>query len=185
MSNDISGVSWHSVVIKNLQSEVKGDLFWERYLENLFTTKPVPYNIHLAVFIEPYLQFILEGKKTVESRFSAIRCAPYGRVGKGDIVVLKRSGGPIVGICQISITWSYKLDPNSWQTIKKDFMQKLCAEDPGFWKSREGASFATLMQIHHVRPVKPMEIQKRDRRGWVILQEASRMPFYHHGNESL
>jgi ASC-1-like (ASCH) protein len=50
------------------------------------------------VFIEPYLQFILDGQKTVESRFSANRSAPYQQVGKGDVVLLKRTGGPVMGV---------------------------------------------------------------------------------------
>ena len=33
--------------------------------------------IHLAVVNEPHFRFILQGKKTIESRFSMHRAAPY------------------------------------------------------------------------------------------------------------
>lgn len=123
--------------------------------------------------MEPFLQFMLDGSKTVESRFSAIRCAPYGRVEKGDVILLKRTGGPIVGLCQVTNRWFYQLDRASWQIIKDKFTKALCAEYPGFWKERESASFATLMRVHHIRAVAPIRFEKRDRRGWVVLCEAS------------
>ena len=39
-----------------------------------------------AAFWEPYLDLILTGQKTVESRFSRRRIAPYGCVAAGDVL---------------------------------------------------------------------------------------------------
>lgn len=159
-------------LIGDLLDTVKGDPFWEICLSQ-FTSQVYPsFTLHLAILVEPYLQFILEGKKTIESRFSIHRCPPYKRVNKGDIILLKRSSGPIVGICQVSNAWFYQLDPSSWKTIKEDFSLAICAQDPAFWKDREAASFATLIRINHVRAIDPIKYVKRDRRGWVILQPA-------------
>ena len=52
--------------------------------------------LHLAVLKEPYLEFILKGEKTVESRFSIRRRAPYKRVEKGDVVILKQQSGNVL-----------------------------------------------------------------------------------------
>jgi hypothetical protein len=90
--------SLNSLAIAYLKKEVGGDASWRRYLNHFDLEEPIPYGIHLAVFIEPYLQFILDGQKTVESRFSANRSAPYQQVGKGDVVLLKRTGGPVMGV---------------------------------------------------------------------------------------
>jgi len=160
-------------LVNQLRSAVQGDQFWESYLERLNSPDSVPITLHLAILVEPYLQFILDGTKTVESRFSTRRFAPYNRVEKGDIVLLKKSSGPIVGICQITHAWFYHLDPESWQTLKEDFAVAICAQDPNFWKEREAASFATLMRIQNVKSIEPIKFAKRDRRGWVILYENS------------
>src|SRR5215210_2794220 len=61
--------------------------------------------IHLAVFVEPFLDYVLDGSKTVESRFSVNRCAPFGKVSPGDMVLLKRAGGPVVGIARVRTVW--------------------------------------------------------------------------------
>jgi hypothetical protein len=122
--------------------------------------------------VEPFLTFLLEGTKTVESRFSANRCAPYDRVEKGDVILLKKSGGPVVGLCMVTYRWFYRLDASSWQTIRNEFTQALCAQDPHFWQDRCRASYATLMRVRHVRTITPINFEKRDRRGWVVLRDS-------------
>lgn len=158
----------------NLQLAVKDDPFWEDYLSPLIESAPLPFSLHLAVFIEPYLQFVLDGKKTIESRFSTRRFAPYNQVEKGDVILLKRSSGPILGICQVAYPWFYQLDPDSWTSIQKDFAEALCAQDPEFWKQRESASYATLIRIQRVKSIAPIKYAKRDRRGWVVLQDSAK-----------
>jgi len=78
-----------------------------------------------------------------------------------------------MGLCQVADAWFYQLDPTSWKTIQEEFAQAICAQDPIFWKDREHASFATLIRIKHVRSLMPIQYNKRDRRGWVILQDVN------------
>src|SRR5205814_748415 len=99
--------------------------------------------LHLAIFLEPYLTFILEGKKTVESRFSSVRCAPYDRVKGGDVILLKRAGGPITGLCCVNSAWFYEVDRNTLVEIRQKFSDQICPAESTFWTSREGTSFAT------------------------------------------
>ncbi|WP_322354277.1 ASCH domain-containing protein [Dehalococcoides sp.] len=143
--------------------------YWQERLGKFLLNGSNPNAIHLAIFVEPYLKFILEGKKTVESRFSSNRCAPYQKVQVGDILLLKRSSGPIVGLCEVSSVWFYKLDPESWENIKKEFAKDLCVQDPNFWENRKHALYATLMRIQNVLSIAPANISKYDRRGWVLL----------------
>jgi len=155
-------------LLNTISYAVKDDSYWN----NFFKTKSLDnfsFRIHLAIFVEPYLNYILQGKKTVESRFSLNRIAPYHKASKGDIIILKRSGGPIFGLCEISEVWSYDLDPKSWKHIRKEFTRSLCAQDPGFWNQRSHASYVTLMRIKNVIAIDPINWKKNDRRGWVIL----------------
>ncbi|KKQ35404.1 MAG: hypothetical protein US51_C0006G0001, partial [Microgenomates group bacterium GW2011_GWA2_37_6] len=52
---------------------------------------------HLAIFKGDGAEKILTGKKTIESRFSKNKIAPYGVVSAGDLVYMKLSGGAIIG----------------------------------------------------------------------------------------
>ena len=133
------------------------------------TSKKLAKSIHIAIFIQPYLQYILEGQKTIESRFSINRCAPYKMVDKGDIILLKKSGGPIFGVCRVDKVWFYKLTSNLLRLIKTEFGDAMCINDSKFWESKKKSKYATLIQINNVQIVDPVYIQKRDRRGWVTI----------------
>ena len=157
--------------IDELKERTRSHGFWGGYLESLSATGSTPYSVHLAVLLEPYLKFILEGSKTIESRFSKKRIAPYGVVEQGDVVLLKRSAAKSVsGLCIVRSVWCYQLDDESLQVIKKDFATGLRADSSSFWEERQSARFATLMRISEVYRLPPIEIPKRDRRGWVVLR---------------
>jgi hypothetical protein len=110
----------------------------------------------------------LDGKKTIESRFSVNRHAPFEQVQKGDVIILKRSSGPIVGMCKVADAWFYHLDPDSWSEIER-YASALCMDDSSFWKEKRGASYASLMRIESTVKLPHFEIEKLDPRGWVVL----------------
>lgn len=148
--------------------------YWRSRFSRAIAARQRAPAIHLAVFVQPYLEYLLDGRKTIESRFSAVRCAPFGRVADGDLILIKASGGPVVGVAEIGETWSYRLDPASWKMIRREFATALCAQDPTFWESRQHAAFATLLQVRRVQRLAPIPWRKRDRRGWVVLTKRDR-----------
>ena len=153
-----------------LKKAVSGNVKWEHRIEALSHL----YNsgnstLHIAIFIEPFLQFVLDGTKTLESRFSVNKQAPYLTLNRYDIVLVKRSGGPIVAISYVEDVWYYELDPSTWNTIKDDFSVPLCINNTSFWDQKSASQYATLMRLVDVFPISPIEYKKRDQRGWVIV----------------
>jgi hypothetical protein len=128
--------------------------------------------LHVAVMRQPYLAYLLEGRKTIESRFSVNRVCPFESVRVGDVLALKVQSGPLVGVALVEHAAFYELDPNVWQTLQRRFARPLCAEDPQFWADRSAARYATLMRVRDPRPIPPLAVAKRDRRGWVRLSGA-------------
>ncbi len=168
-------VTWEAKLVREVTHQVAGYDYWGGRLaglgdvDTLTKTDNLGAVVHLAILVEPYLSYILDGQKTVESRFSVNGCAPYRRVQKGDIIILKRAGGPVVGLCEVAQFWDYALEPHSWQEIRQQFTRALCAQDPEFWNDRQAAAFATLIRITHVTELAGVKCAKRDRRGWVVL----------------
>ena len=117
--------------------------------------------VHLAILCEPYLQWILQGKKTIESRFSVRQGLPYRRVSIGDILLLKRTSGPVVAYCSVEavIYATRKPEDLYWQLhqFSKD------------------TKYATLMRVHQVQHLDPIEVGRArgDRRPWIILRDSS------------
>ena len=160
---------WSSDLIEQTRVAVRGDPFWKEYLEVALKEGTGIRSIHLAVFIEPYLKFILKGEKTIESRFSSRLQPPYKRIHKGDIVLLKKSSSYVYGICRASDVWFYELEPKTWKDIKSKFSKAICPATSDFWAQRDHALFATLIRIRDVLKLNPISCRKKDRRGWVVL----------------
>ena len=161
--------TWSSSLLAKVEEHLTSCQYWEGHSGLVSPSGKRTSSIHLAVFVEPFLQFVLDGRKTVESRFSIHRRPPFGCVQSGDLVLVKESGGPVVALAEISEVWYYQLDHRAWEIIRTRFAKQLCVEDPEFWQSKSSSYFGTLMQIGRVEKLDPLVCSKRDRRGWVVL----------------
>ena len=160
---------WLDYLISGLERDLGDDWRWAEVIADLKLSSGVR-SVHMGVFIEPFLRYILDGSKTIESRFGSTRRVPYKSVHEGDIILLKKSGGPVCGVCKVDQVWCYELDPDSRRMIKQRYAEALCADDPNFWREKASASYVTLMAISDARSLGAMAIPKRDRRGWVMIK---------------
>lgn len=127
---------------------------------------------HLAIFPKDYIVKILNHEKTIESRFSKVKCAPYQQVKVGDIILLKEQSGPIQGQAKIKdVIYFSDLTPVRVMAIKSQYNDRLVA-DKKFWQIKKYARYATLMFLEEVKELPPQKYKKRDRRGWVVLENA-------------
>ena len=158
-----------SALIETVAGQLRRDDFWNSRFHNCDGAR----SFHLGVFVAPLLNFVLDGRKSVESRFSIHKCAPYHSVTAGDVVLIKESGGPVTAVAEVSNVWSYELDPQEIAAIKKRFGPLLCVDEQ-FWEEKADCLYATLMRFSSVRKIDPVICEKRDRRGWVVLQRQDR-----------
>src|SRR4051794_22968627 len=61
------------------------------------TPSPSESKRHIAVVDQPYLEMILNGIKTIDSRISIRAIAPFATIGPKDTILLKAKTGPVVG----------------------------------------------------------------------------------------
>jgi len=156
------------VEFNELLNQVDGHKFWLTYLSE--AVRPASrIGIHLAIFTEPFLSMVLSGEKTIESRFSRIRCAPYGEINSGDVILLKEVAGPISGLALARQIWCYDLGVEPIDRIRHRFGAGIRADD-AFWSSRASALYATLIELDAPASIEPLSCDKRDRRGWVSLR---------------
>jgi hypothetical protein len=176
MATDAMNAGWLKP-FEEIRKALVGDSVWGQVLGSPGSELP-SFGIHLAVFIEPFLGYVLDGSKTVESRFSVNRCAPFGKVKPGDAILLKEAGGPVVGIARVPLVWSYHLDEPSWRIIRTQFADALRVQDLEFWEQKRDAFYATLMSIDRVRSFKPIGWDKKDRRGWVVMRRVWQLSLF-------
>ena len=73
----------------------------------------------MAIFRQPYLDLILDGKKTIESRFSLDRRAPYNSVKNGDKIIMKEFWGLIKDGFTVNIVQYLKVKSDGNNTRKR------------------------------------------------------------------
>lgn len=128
-------------------------------------------NYHLAILKKPYLDLILEGRKTVESRFLKTRKEPFGQVRAGDVLFLKESSGPVCGKAVVSAVKSYEnLMPARMDELKRRYNYLICGDDE-YWKKKNDCGFGVLVWLCNAERIEPVWISKKDWRGWVVLTE--------------
>lgn len=125
--------------------------------------------VHLAVMVEPFLSYILDGKKSIESRFSKHAIAPFYQIEPDDLVLLKLTGGPVVGCFATSSVEFVALNEEERKRLRQHYSAAICA-DPDFWEARQDKRYATLVGVRDVQVLDPAPVAKSDRRGWVVLQ---------------
>lgn len=128
---------------------------------------------HLAIFTPPFLDLILEGRKTIDGRFSRVRCAPFGVVEEGDVVLMKERGGLVRGSFLVAKVESWEnLNPDKLKELEKRYSVSLSTGvDKLYWEKRHAARFVTLLYIAEPKRFEqPFPFPKRDRRGWVVLE---------------
>lgn len=126
---------------------------------------------HLAIFKKGVGGDILNGKKTIETRFSKAKIAPFNQISAGDLVYIKPVGKDIIGQFRVKKVIFYDgLDPWDVDKIKKDFGKEIAA-DEAYWQRKNTAKYGTLIFIGQVTPfiTAPLRFPKKDLRGWVVL----------------
>jgi len=128
-------------------------------------------NYHLVILKKPYLDAILNGTKTVESRFTITNRPPFGRISIGDKLFLKLSSGPVRATANVSKLKSFdNLTPKTIEELKKQFNQYILAANE-YWLNKLNSNFGVLIWLKDVKTIKPRTINKKDWRAWVLLTE--------------
>jgi hypothetical protein len=126
---------------------------------------------HLAIFRNEMGEAILSGEKTIESRFSVKKIAPFGVISAGDIVYIKPAGKDLIGQFRVrKVIFFDGLEKEDVLEIKKKYGPEILASEK-FWGESLLAKYGTLIFIgegeRYLTP--PLKISKKDARGWVVL----------------
>lgn len=124
--------------------------------------------IHLGIFSEPYLTYMLTGKKTIESRFSKNKILPYKQISKDDVVIVKKSSGNVVAYFTIKDVLFFDLNTTSIDDIKHKYNEQLCV-DKSFWTNKQNSNYATLIFIDKLIKLQPFSINKKGMQTWIKL----------------
>ncbi len=165
--------SWVPNLIQRLAASVQDDAFWSERIADCVRFGPAKASLHLAVFVEPFLSLLMAGTKMIESRFSQAPVPPFNLISPGDLVLLKRSGGEIVGVGHVGNVRYLRRSDSSWQDLRHTYERQLCATDDDFWVRVSDSWFASFIWFDQLKQLPAIDCSKQDRRGWVVIKHAT------------
>ena len=113
-----------------------------------------------------YLTYMLNGNKTIESRFSKNKIIPYNKITKDDIVIIKKSSGDVLGYFTIKDVLFFDLNTTSIEELKLKYNSQLCVDEI-FWNRKKDTKYATLIMIDRLIKLKPFHICKKGMQTWI------------------
>lgn len=107
---------------------------------------------HVAILLPRYINLILRGRKTVESRLTIRPLPPFAAVRTGDVIHFKASGGPYRGIARAGRVWCFdRLTPAAVVRLRQRFDRRVCGE-ADYWHAKRDSRYATFIELRDVRP---------------------------------
>ena len=125
--------------------------------------------VHLALMQGDFLAEIIAGTKLIESRLTKVRIAPVGQIKRGDLILFKQVGKKLMAVGTVSRAQSGKLDPATWDFIRAHAEE--IGVDDEYLSFKSDALYYALVWMTNVHQIPYQDINKKDRRSWVIISD--------------
>jgi hypothetical protein len=127
---------------------------------------------HVAI-VHPWVaQALLNGTKTIESRFSRDKRPPFGRIARGATIYFRIAGGGYAVKARVAgVRCLDELTPDLVEQIEADHREHIGGDD-AYWQAARGARCATLVHLAACQAVSrgpTLERHRGDRRAWFVL----------------
>lgn len=126
---------------------------------------------HIAILRQPFYDLIISGEKTIESRWSLNKIAPFDKVKKGDIIYLKKSGCQISAKAVVKEVKQFNLTPTIANQIFEKYGKQICSDK---FKNKEeylNKKYLTLIWLENVEKIPLMNSPKSHGAGWIVLEK--------------
>lgn len=120
---------------------------------------------HLAIMTPSrhFIEKILSGQKTIESRWYKHKIAPWNRIKSGDMVYFKDSGRKVTARARVAAVAQFELnDLTEGLRIAKTYQKEICLSDLAIkdtsWLT--GKNYVILVHLQNPEEVTPFSINK-------------------------
>ncbi|MBX2853123.1 MAG: hypothetical protein KTR15_15420 [Phycisphaeraceae bacterium] len=129
--------------------------------------------IHVAILKPGYIDAILEGRKTIESRLTKAMQPPHGRVEPGERLFFKASGGPFMATALAGGVQLFEdLQAGGLKCLRKRYNKQIGGDDT-YWELKKDSRLATLIELKQAEPIDVGPKYKvAYMKAWYVLDEA-------------
>ena len=116
---------------------------------------------HIAILKKSLrlLPKIVNGEKTIESRWYKTRRAPWNQVKKGEVVYFKNSGEPVTVKAIVEDVKQFELTRNKIEQILQTYGSRI-GVDSTFVEDVKDKKYCILIFLHNAQEVEPFDVDK-------------------------
>jgi len=135
---------------------------------------------HVAIFKKSWklIDKILNGTKTIESRWSINKISPLDSINKGDLVFLKNSGDKVCAVAEVDLVMQFSnLNKSIVNEILTQNYHKLGMNPDKlsfFLKYFENKKNCILIYLKNAKKIEPFKIKKDgfgNMSSWLIVED--------------
>lgn len=126
---------------------------------------------HIAILKQPFFDMVLSGEKTIESRWSMVKVAPYKKVSVVDKILLKETGKDVTATANVKKVQFYELTPEIVEDIRMKYGKQIGTDKFEDWKSTLQKKYCTLIWLDEVTPVALIKVKRSNGAGWIVLKD--------------
>ncbi|MDD2445195.1 MAG: ASCH domain-containing protein [Clostridia bacterium] len=126
---------------------------------------------HIAILKQPFFNMILNGEKTIESRWSFNKTAPYNKVEIGDIILLKETGKNVTATAIVKNVKYYQLTPEKVEKIKAKYGKQIGINNVEAWQLILCKKYCTLIWLYKVKKINPINVKRSYGTGWIVIDD--------------
>tara|TARA_Y100000310_G_scaffold295459_1_gene326809 strand:+ start:23944 stop:24351 length:408 start_codon:yes stop_codon:yes gene_type:complete len=131
---------------------------------------------HLAILQKQWLPLIIEGEKTIESRWYKTKRTPYGKIKTHDTIYFKETGKLVTVKAIVEKALFYdKLTPAKIKSIIEKHGKEI-GIDASY--VNEKVNYCTLIWLKEVKEIEPFNINKTgygNMAAWITLEDINRI----------
>jgi len=129
-----------------------------------------------------FLEKIVSGDKTIESRWYLQRTAPWDEITAGDAVYFKNAGQPVTLRAKVADVKQYdRLNPAKIRQLLDKYNSQLGltkSESDSFFSEIKNKRFVILIFLTDIRKINPFDIDKSGfgtMSGWLVIDDIAKI----------
>jgi len=129
-----------------------------------------------------FLEKIVSGDKTIESRWYLQRTAPWDEITAGDAVYFKNAGQPVTLRAKVADVKQYdRLNPAKIRQLLDKYNSQLGltkSESDSFFSEIKNKRFGILIFLTDIRKINPFDIDKSGfgtMSGWLVIDDIAKI----------
>lgn len=126
---------------------------------------------HIAILRQPFFDMVLNGEKTIESRWALHKVAPFNKIKQGDLILLKETGKPVNATAIAGRVEFFELTPKIAEDIKSKWGKEIGTDKFANWEEILTKKYCTLIWLKDVKRIAPLKVKRSSGAGWIVLDD--------------